>query len=194
MIEIPDDQAAALKAKAEAQGYTLASLELVAVSGCGECTGKGKRRMGFSRHLDACFSGVRKPGGRLHHRRASIHLFPAFASGWRDTEYMINRRTLLTDGVSGMLVGGLLSSVASAAGGTSKVIFTRDLPDIDLRNWSATVVEVTYGPGEASESHRHPGITIAYVLEGEIASKVGDGPEKVYGVGEMFMETPGPRG
>ena len=39
-------------------------------------------------------------------------------------------------------------------------------------------------------AHRHPGITIAYVLEGEIASKVGDGPEKVYTAGQMFLETP----
>ena len=28
-------------------------------------------------------------------------------------------------------------------------------------------------------------------LEGEIASKVGDQPEKTYATGEMWMETPG---
>jgi len=52
-------------------------------------------------------------------------------------------------------------------------------------------VEVSYGPGAGSPSHRHPGITIAYVLEGEIRSKVGDGPETTYTVGQMFIETPG---
>jgi quercetin dioxygenase-like cupin family protein len=52
-------------------------------------------------------------------------------------------------------------------------------------------VEVSYGPGEGSAAHSHPGITIAYVLEGEIRSKVGDDPEKTYRAGEMFLETPG---
>jgi len=28
------------------------------------------------------------------------------------------------------------------------------------------------------------------VLEGQIRSKVGDGPEKTYEVGELFLETP----
>ena len=39
--------------------------------------------------------------------------------------------------------------------------------------------------------HRHLGITIADVLEGEIRSKVGEGPEKTYTAGKMFLETPG---
>jgi quercetin dioxygenase-like cupin family protein len=54
-----------------------------------------------------------------------------------------------------------------------------------------TAVEVNYAPGQASNPHRHPGITIAHVLEGEVVSKVDDGPEKTYKVGEMWMETPG---
>lgn len=69
-------------------------------------------------------------------------------------------------------------------------MFNHDLPDLTLKGWSVTVVEVSYEPGQSSGSHRHPGITIAYVLEGEIRSKVGDDPERTYGVGEMFMETP----
>jgi quercetin dioxygenase-like cupin family protein len=60
-----------------------------------------------------------------------------------------------------------------------------------LKGWSATAVEVSYGPGESSRAHSHPGITIAYVLEGEIRSKVGDEPERTYTVGQMFLETPG---
>jgi quercetin dioxygenase-like cupin family protein len=65
------------------------------------------------------------------------------------------------------------------------------LPDVNLKGWSVTAVEVSYGPGEGSSAHRHPGITIAYVLEGEIRSKVGDGPEQTYSAGQMFLETPG---
>jgi quercetin dioxygenase-like cupin family protein len=80
---------------------------------------------------------------------------------------------------------------AQGRGGGAKVVFKHDVPDLTLKNWSATAVEVSYGPGESSPAHRHPGITIAYVLEGEIRSKVGDDPEKTYKVGEMFLETPG---
>ena len=81
-------------------------------------------------------------------------------------------------------------SRAQTAGGR-KVVFEHDFPDVNLNGWSATVVEVSYAPGEASAAHRHPGITIAYVLEGEIRSKVADEPEKTYTTGQMFLETPG---
>jgi quercetin dioxygenase-like cupin family protein len=80
---------------------------------------------------------------------------------------------------------------AQSAGGGRKTVFQRDLPEVTLKGWSVTVVEVTYGPGESTPAHRHPGITIAYVLEGEVRSKVGDDPERTYAVGEMFLETPG---
>jgi quercetin dioxygenase-like cupin family protein len=84
-----------------------------------------------------------------------------------------------------------LLSRAQTAGGGRKVVFEHALPDVNLKDWSATAVEVSYAPGEASAAHRHPGITIAYVLEGEIRSKVGDDPEKTYTAGQMFLETPG---
>ena len=100
---------------------------------------------------------------------------------------MISRRVLMET------AGGLLLGRASTAQnrGGAKPVFQHDLPDLTLKNWSATAVEVSYAPGESSAAHRHPGITIAYVLEGEIRSKVGDEPEKTYTVGQMFLETPG---
>jgi len=102
-------------------------------------------------------------------------------------EDTMNRRELI-----GSAAGILLAQALSAQNPRGpKVVFQHDLPDVNLKNWSATVVEVSYGPGESSAAHRHPGITIAYVLEGEIRSKVGDDPEKTYRVGEMFLETPG---
>ena len=102
---------------------------------------------------------------------------------------MINRRVLLS-GAGAALAQVLLSNAAQAQGGGTKVVFQHDLPDLSLKDWSVTVVEVTYPPGASSPPHRHPGLTIAYVLEGQIRSKVGDGPEKTYEVGEMFLETP----
>lgn len=98
----------------------------------------------------------------------------------------MNRRVLL--GSAGAMLAQAL--ISSAQTGGRKVVFEHPLPDLNLKDWSVTVVEVSYAPGESSGAHRHPGITIAYVLEGEIRSKVGDDPEKTYAAGEMFIETP----
>ena len=100
---------------------------------------------------------------------------------------MMNRRILLGS-TSALLVQALLSNAQTASG--RKIVFEHDLPDLNLQGWSVTVVEVSYAPGESSGAHRHPGITIAYVLEGEVRSKVGDDPEKLYTAGQMFLETP----
>ena len=100
---------------------------------------------------------------------------------------MVNRRVLL--GSTGALLAQLLSN-AQTAGGGRKIVFEHGMPDLNLKGWSVTVVEVSYAPGESSNAHRHPGITIAYVLEGEVRSKVGDDPEKTYATGQMFLETP----
>ena len=102
---------------------------------------------------------------------------------------MISRRHLL-EGSSGLLFLAAALQQASTGGGR-RPIFEHDLPDLSLKNWQVTAVEVSYAPGQSSASHRHPGITIAYVLEGEIRSKVGNAPERVYKTGEMFFENPG---
>jgi quercetin dioxygenase-like cupin family protein len=99
-------------------------------------------------------------------------------------------RRALVESLAGLF---LLASPASAQKAADRAgpIFQHDLPDVMLKDWSVTAVEVSYAPGQASAAHRHPGITIAYVLEGEIRSKIGDGPEQSYTVGQMFLETPG---
>jgi quercetin dioxygenase-like cupin family protein len=101
---------------------------------------------------------------------------------------MMTRRMLMQS-TSGLLLAQVVS-VQSAAG-DSKVVFQHDVPDVTLQGWSVTAVEVSYEPGESSPAHHHPGITIAYVLEGAIRSKVGDEPETTYTAGQMFLETPG---
>lgn len=104
----------------------------------------------------------------------------------------VTRRSLME--AAGALL--CLAGVAGAAHAQSKPgpsrapLFQSDLPDLAIKGWSVTAVEVKYAPGQASGPHRHPGITIAHVLEGEVVSKVGDGPEKTYAVGEMWLETP----
>lgn len=101
---------------------------------------------------------------------------------------MTTRRYLLA-GFSAILAQVL--SAQRRGSGITKTVFTHDLPDLNIHDWAVTAVEVAYGPGERSPAHRHPGITIVYVPEGEIRSKVGDEPERIYKAGEMFLETPG---
>src|SRR5579862_4431781 len=102
---------------------------------------------------------------------------------------MINRRILLGN-TGALFLGALLAPAQNAQNNGRKIVFESDLPDLSLKDWSVTVIEVSYGPGEASAAHRHPGITVAYVLEGEIRSKVGNGPERTYSAGQVFLETP----
>jgi len=102
-------------------------------------------------------------------------------------EGMVNRRVVLS-GAGAVLAQALLAQAQTAGG--RKIVFEHDLPEVNLKDWTVTAVEVSYAPGEASAAHRHPGITIAYVLEGEVRSKVGEDPEKSYTVGQMFVETP----
>jgi quercetin dioxygenase-like cupin family protein len=96
---------------------------------------------------------------------------------------------MLLEGGGVLLAQALISSAQPPAAGR-KIVFEHDLPNLNIQGWATTVVEVSYAPGESSAAHRHPGITIAYVLEGEIRSKVGDDPEKTYATGQIFLETP----
>ena len=100
----------------------------------------------------------------------------------------MTRRTLLETS-SVLLAQAFIASAQTPAAGR-KIVFEHDVPDLTMKNWAVTLVEVSYAPGESSAAHRHPGITIAYVLEGEIRSKVGDGPEETYATGQSFLETP----
>ncbi len=68
----------------------------------------------------------------------------------------------------------------------------RDIVEkLDGKEAKATVVEVTLGPGQAGEPHRHPGPVIGYVLEGEYELGIDDQPSKVFKAGETFYEPTG---
>src|SRR6266567_730413 len=70
---------------------------------------------------------------------------------------MTNRRVIL--GSAGAALAQLLLPQAQAA---NPVVFQHDLPDVNLKGWSVTAVEVNYSPGQSSSAHRHPGITLVY--------------------------------
>jgi quercetin dioxygenase-like cupin family protein len=67
----------------------------------------------------------------------------------------------------------------------------RDAPAVNLAGWQMTATEVSYGPGESSARHRHPGFVCGYVLEGQYRFAVDGAAETVLSVGQMFFENPG---
>jgi quercetin dioxygenase-like cupin family protein len=70
-----------------------------------------------------------------------------------------------------------------------KVLMEQVLKEkIDNQEAKVTVWELEKAPGTGSAEHRHPGPVFVYVLEGELESKVGDQPLRVYRKGEMFYE------
>jgi quercetin dioxygenase-like cupin family protein len=108
----------------------------------------------------------------------------------------------------GLLVRGTLIALAVAAGvfvgvggmavarpdkrETAKPISVWDIVEkLDGKEAKATVVEVTLGPGQAGEPHRHPGPVIGYVLEGEYELGLDDQPTKAFKAGETFYEPTG---
>ena len=56
---------------------------------------------------------------------------------------------------------------------------------------SATVVEVTFVPGQVDSPHRHTGPVFGYVLEGEYEHALDDEPVKKYKAGDTFYEPSG---
>ena len=68
--------------------------------------------------------------------------------------------------------------------------FSHALPHLDGNQLKATVVEVTYAPGESDPPHSHPCAAIVYVIEGSYRSQVKGQPEAIYHPGESFYEAP----
>ena len=70
-------------------------------------------------------------------------------------------------------------------------LFVHNLPNLTMDDWQVTVSEVPYPPGRIGRMHHHAGFVLAYVLEGNVITKVSGQPERVYKAGEMFYEPPG---
>jgi len=103
---------------------------------------------------------------------------------------------MFTRFLCGIAFAALSISAASAdnlPADKSKVtlVFDHALPNVPGKSMKGVLVE--YEPGGSSPAHTHPESAFIYatILEGEIRSKVNDGPEKVYRAGESFAELPG---
>ena len=82
--------------------------------------------------------------------------------------------------------------IASGNGEHVKVLASYDVKEkLDGKDATVTMVEVTFGPGKAGVSHRHPGPAFVYVVEGTYELGIDDKPTKIYKSGETFQEPSG---
>ena len=103
------------------------------------------------------------------------------------------RRPLFALAVCALAAGGM--ALAHHAGdGPVKVtqLSQRDITEkLDGKHARATVLEVTFEPGQKDSPHRHAGPVFGYVLEGEYEHAINDEPVKTYRAGETFYEPSG---
>ena len=109
-------------------------------------------------------------------------------------------------GIAGLIVGGGLAlhmaqaqqpaPMAKSTHGaphreTVTVAADEPIPNLPGKRLVSHIVD--YPPGTSSPSHRHAqsAFIYAYVLSGEIRSKVDDEPARVYRPGEAWFESPG---
>jgi quercetin dioxygenase-like cupin family protein len=104
----------------------------------------------------------------------------------------MTRRTLIV--AAGVVLGtvGLTAARHDEGHGSVKPLAVREIAEkLDGKEATATAVEVTLEPGQAGDSHRHPGPAFGYVLEGEYEWAIDDQPAKVLKAGETFYEPGG---
>ena len=83
------------------------------------------------------------------------------------------------------------SGPQGAERGGADLVFKHDLPNLTMDDWEVTVSAVDYAPGRVGKVHHHAGFVLAYVLEGNIVTKISGQEERTYKAGEMFYEPPG---
>jgi quercetin dioxygenase-like cupin family protein len=95
-----------------------------------------------------------------------------------------DRRALLKT-----LFAASLAAAAPTRSRAAEVIHRQPLPG-DFEGLDATFVEVVFEPGQSSDTHRHPGFVLGYVLEGQFRFALKEQAEKILGPGEVFYEPP----
>ena len=108
--------------------------------------------------------------------------------------FVMIRRTFLALAVCAAIgVGGMTLAHHTGTGHVKVTqLSQRDIIEkLDGKDASATVVEVTFEPGQKDSPHRHTGPVFGYVLEGEYEHAINDEPVKTYKAGETFYEPSG---
>ena len=72
----------------------------------------------------------------------------------------------------------------------ARTVISQALPALDGDHLKAVLLEVRYGPGEASPPHSHPCALVGYVVEGSLRTQVQGQPEMIYRAGQSFYEAP----
>ena len=102
--------------------------------------------------------------------------------------------SMLTVVCCGVLGASLAWSHASNARNQGKdrarTVISQALPALDGDHLKAFLLEVRYGPGEASTPHSHPCAVVGYVAEGSLRTQVQGQPEMIYKAGQSFYEAP----
>ena len=108
--------------------------------------------------------------------------------------FVVTFRTFLALAVCAAIGVGGVTLAHHAGKGHVKVtqLSQRDIIEkLDGKDASATVIEVTFEPGQKDSPHRHAGPVFGYVLEGEYEHAIDDEPVKTYKAGETFYEPSG---
>jgi quercetin dioxygenase-like cupin family protein len=82
------------------------------------------------------------------------------------------------------------ASAPSQAKDRARIVFSKPLPKLDGDHLKVVLVEVRYGPGEASSPHSHPCAVLGYVVEGAVRTQVKGEREVTFKAGESFYEAP----
>jgi len=72
----------------------------------------------------------------------------------------------------------------------ARIAISQALPALDGDHLKAVLVEVRYGPGEASPPHSHPCAVVGYVAEGSLRTQMQGQSEIIYKAGQSFYEAP----
>ena len=107
-------------------------------------------------------------------------------------------KTILCSAALALIATGALAEDSAAKadqelGRNVTLVYDQPLPNVPGKSMRGVLVK--YEPGGNSPAHLHPKSAFIYatVLEGAIKSKVNDGPEVTYRVGESWSEFPGDR-
>src|SRR5438105_1426823 len=71
-------------------------------------------------------------------------------------------------------------SFHSEARERARIVLSKALPKLNGDHLKVVLLEVNYGPGEASPPHSHPCAVIGYVVEGMLRTQVKGEPEMTY--------------
>ena len=104
----------------------------------------------------------------------------------------MTRGTLMVAAGLVLGAGSLIAAQHNEKHDAVRTLAVREIAEkLDGKAANATAVEVTFEPGQAGASHRHPGPAFGYVLEGEYEWAIDNQPAKVLKAGETFYEPGG---